>query len=246
MSLLKFEHVSLDVPVLGANSRSLRNALIPSASDLLRIDRKSRTPSVRVIQDVTFALEDGDRVALIGNNGAGKTSLLRLAGNIYSPSAGQVSRIGSVSSLFDLSFGLNREATGRRNLQLRASLEGISGGSKEELVAEAIAFAELGDFIDLPVKTYSTGMQMRLAFAITTLLSPDIMLLDEWLIVGDQDFQKRADIRLETQLSNAHILMMASHSREIIERHCNKVAILENGRLVEFGNSSSAVKQYFG
>lgn len=246
MAHILVKDVSIDIPIFNAGSRSLKNRLIQAATGgKISQDVQGRV-SVRVLDNISFELKDGDRVALIGHNGAGKSTMLRLLSGVYSPTHGTAVLQGETGSLIDISLGIDPEATGRQNLYIRGALLGIS---KQDLTAqmnEIIEFTELGDFIDMPLRTYSTGMHLRLAFAVSTIMRPEILLMDEWLSVGDEGFQKKAEHRLNELVQATNILVLATHSRELIERTCNRVFWLEHGQLKMDGTPEEVLPLYFG
>lgn len=246
MAHILVKDVSIDIPIFNAGSRSLKNRLIQAATGgKISQDVQGRV-SVRVLDNISFELKDGDRLALIGHNGAGKSTMLRLLSGVYSPTGGTAVLQGETGSLIDISLGIDPEATGRQNLYIRGALLGIS---KQDLIAqmnEIIEFTELGDFIDMPLRTYSTGMHLRLAFAVSTIMRPEILLMDEWLSVGDEGFQKKAEHRLNELVQATNILVLATHSRELIERTCNRVFWLEHGQLKMDGAPDEVLPLYFG
>lgn len=200
-----------------------------------RIVKRGRTRYVQALEDVSFALSSGDRLGLVGGNGAGKTTLLKVLYGIFEPTEGRVVTNGRVDALFNLNLGFRREATGRRNIELRGL---INGWSKDEIAGrmdEIIAFSELGDFIDMPFKSYSQGMAARLAFAVATTLDPEILLMDEWIGAGDPSFQEKATERVAALTEKAGIIVLASHNQNLIKRVCNKVLVLEKGQVKSFG-----------
>ncbi|MDC9823937.1 ABC transporter ATP-binding protein [Devosia sp. ZB163] len=190
---------------------------------------------VTALDGVSFELSAGDRLGLVGSNGAGKTTLLKVLYGIYEPSGGSLDIRGKVDALFNINLGFRAEATGRRNILLRGL---INGWNEDEIGArteEIIEFSELGDFIDMPFKSYSQGMGARLAFSIATTLEPQILLMDEWIGAGDADFQTKAKRRMDELAEKAGIIVLASHQPDLIERTCNKVLQLEHGKVVRFG-----------
>ncbi len=201
--------------------------------------------TVHALDNLTLRLNVGDRVGLIGHNGSGKSTLLKLLGGIYRPTSGTVSRSGIVGSLLDISLGMSPDATGRENIYLRGVLQGMSRAQITALIPGIIEFSELGDFIELPMRTYSSGMLLRLAFSVSTVLSPDILLMDEWLAVGDEAFQERAEERLHEVVSRSSILVIASHSAALITNQCNRVLYLDHGRLIADGPPDEVLPQYF-
>lgn len=245
MTHLHLTNVTLDYPVLSQASRKLSRQLIRMATGG-QLDRsESGKVTVRALSDITASFEVGDRVGLIGHNGSGKSTLLRVLGGIYSPTSGTVKRSGVVGSLLDIALGMSMDATGRENIYLRGALQGLTRGEVDRLLPGIIEFSELGDFIELPMRTYSSGMLLRLAFSVSTVLSPDILLMDEWLAVGDEAFQAKAEERLHEVVSQTAILVIASHSANLIRNQCNRVLYLEHGRLVADGPPDEVLPQYF-
>lgn len=186
---------------------------------------------VTALDGISFELKSGDRLGLIGTNGAGKTTLLKVLYGIYEPTSGLLERKGRVDALFNINLGFRSEATGRRNIMLRGLLSGWSPSEIKLRTEDIITFSELGDFIDMPIDTYSQGMWARLAFAIATSFEPEILLMDEWIGMGDKDFQEKAKARLDTMISKAGIIVLASHNDSLIKKVCNKVMTLEHGKI---------------
>lgn len=205
-----------------------------------QIEQKGGARLVRALEDVSFELEAGDRLGLVGANGAGKTTLLKVLYGIYEPTAGSVEIEGRVDALFNINLGFRREATGRRNIELRGL---INGWSKQEIAArleEIVEFSELGDFIDMPLKAYSQGMAARLAFSVATSLEPQILLMDEWIGAGDPAFQEKARQRMADLAKKAGIIVLASHNHQLLKRTCNKILELKSGRVAYFGEVPAA------
>ncbi|RWC14055.1 MAG: ABC transporter ATP-binding protein [Mesorhizobium sp.] len=199
-----------------------------------RIDGVGSTRHVTALEGVSFSLEAGDRLGLVGPNGAGKTTLLKVLYGIYEPSHGTIEINGRVDALFNITLGFRPEATGRRNIELRGL---INGWSPEEIRArtdDIIEFSELGDFIDLPFKSYSQGMGARLAFSIATSFEPEILLMDEWIGAGDPSFQEKARRRMNEMTEKAGIMVLASHNHALLQKTCNKILELEAARLKVF------------
>ena len=211
-----------------------RDRRVPSER---RIESSGNRKFVAALDGVSFSLKAGDRLGLVGVNGAGKTTLLKVLYGIYEPTSGRIDVDGRVDALFNIALGFRTEATGRRNIELRGL---INGWSKDEITArmdEIIAFSELGDFIDMPMKTYSQGMSARLAFSVATALEPEILLMDEWIGAGDSGFQKKAGQRMDEIAEKAGIIVLASHNQDLIRKTCNKILELENGKIRRFCNS---------
>ena len=246
MALIDFQNVCVDFPIYNANGRSLKKRLIQVATGgQLGADPQGRVV-VRALEDLSFTLKDGDRVGLLGHNGAGKSTLLRLSSGVYEPSAGVARIEGEIGSLIDISLGIDPEATGRENIFLRGGLLGMTRREISNRIDEIIDFSELGDFVDMPLRTYSTGMHLRLAFAVSTIVRPEILLMDEWLSVGDEGFKHKAEKRLTELVESTSILVIASHSRDLVMHTCNRVIWLEHGKIRMDGDPNSVCHAYFG
>ncbi len=246
MAKINFDHVDIDFPIFNATGRSLTSSILKVATGgKLDADPTGRV-QVKALSDVTCTIEEGDRVALLGHNGAGKSTMLRALGGVYSPTKGSTEIDGNVGSLIDIGLGINPEATGRENVFIRGQLLGLSKQELAENYEGIVEFAELGDFMEMPVRTYSTGMHLRLAFAVSTVVRPEILLMDEWLSVGDADFQHKAEGRLRELVSETKILVIATHSKELVESVCNRVIWLEHGQIKMDGPVAEVCKAYFG
>jgi lipopolysaccharide transport system ATP-binding protein len=232
MARVHAENVVVDFPIYGSKSRSLKNAFIRAATGgALAADAADRVV-VRALDGLSFELLEGDRVGIVGHNGSGKTTLLRVIAGAYEPVSGSVEITGRVASMLSIMIGVDWEATGYENIYLRAALMGVRPRDVAPLVDEICEFAELGNYIEMPVRTYSSGMVMRLAFAISTCISADIILMDEWLSVGDPAFREKAQQRLRRMLDQAKILVLASHDERLIRDNCNRILHLDHGKLV--------------
>lgn len=199
---------------------------------------KSQTGKIRYIEalkDITFRLDSGDRLGLIGRNGSGKSTLLRVLGGIYEPTSGFLSHEGKIAPLFNVGLGTRQDSTGRQNIILRGLLQGLSRKEAKSKIPEIEEFSGLGQFLDMPVKTYSSGMAMRLSFAIATAFDPEILLLDEWIGAGDADFKDKAQERMQSFVGRAGITVVASHNRGLLRRVCDHGAWLDRGRLRAYG-----------
>lgn len=245
MASIKINDVSLTFSLPTPEGRNLKN----SAINFVSLGKLSKGENGRIqvsaLNSISLEFEAGDRVGVIGANGAGKTTFLRLVSGVYPPTSGSIASHGSLIPLIDIQLGLNLEASGRKNIYLRGALLGFSTKQIKTLEAEIIEFSGLGDFIDFPMRTYSSGMQMRLAFAISTAVSPDILVMDEWLSVGDEAFQSRAEQRMQEIVDRTQILILASHSQSLIKKVCNKAMLLENGELVAYGGVEDVLSSYF-
>lgn len=246
MAFIEFNNVCVDFPIYNANGRSLKKRLIQVATGgQLGADPTGRVV-VRALDGLTLTLADGDRVGLVGHNGAGKSTLLRLLSGVYEPSSGTSRIIGEIGSLIDISLGIDPEATGRENIYLRGGLLGMSKAQVARQIDDIVAFSELGDFVDMPVRTYSSGMHLRLAFSVSTIVRPEILLMDEWLSVGDEGFRHKAEARMRELVQATNILVMASHSRELLLNTCNRAIWLEHGRVRLDGPAADVCAAYFG
>lgn len=225
--------ISVEFPILENSNRSLKKAVINFSTGGRIAQDAGRPASVMALDGLTFNFGEGDRVGLIGHNGSGKTTLLRVLSGIYAPVRGDLQVRGRVASLLDASMGLDTDATGFENIYLRGILDGLSRKAILSRIDEIAEFSELGDYLNLPVRTYSSGMMLRLAFAISTSVEADILIMDEWLSVGDEGFAKKASERLESLVGKASILVLASHSFDLVEKVCNRIIRLEHGRIVE-------------
>jgi ABC-type polysaccharide/polyol phosphate transport system ATPase subunit len=206
---------------------------VPRAGGTLAGEGRQRY--VQALDGVSFELVAGDRLGLVGSNGAGKTTLLKVLYGIYEPTGGKLSTVGRVDALFNINLGFRAEATGRRNIELRGLINGWSPEEIEQRKEEIIEFSELGDFIDMPLKSYSQGMAARLAFAAATSFRPEILLMDEWIGAGDAGFQEKAKKRMNELAEAAGIIVLASHNDNLIKRTCNKLLELEKGKVKSFG-----------
>lgn len=245
MAYIKLENVSVEMPVFNSQGRSLKKTIMGIATGGKIGLTESGKTVIKSLEQINLEIKDKERLGILGHNGAGKSTLLRVLSKVYSPTSGNAIIQGSIGSLIDISLGIDSEATGIENIFLRGALLGVSKRRLKEELPKLIEFSELGDFINMPVRTYSTGMHMRLAFAVSTIISPEILLMDEWLSVGDQGFQKKAEKRLSELVDNSNILVIASHSRQLIERCCTKVVWLEHGRVRMLGSPEEVCPRYF-
>lgn len=231
MASIILDNCSLSLPVYGTGNRSLKQ-MVMSAATGGRIAGGSRQITVvEALRDISLNITAGDRIGLLGHNGAGKTTLLRLLGGVYEPSGGALRIEGRVTSLIDVTLGMDFEATGYENILLRGLMLGIPRAEIRRLTPDISEFSGLGDYLSMPVRTYSSGMVLRLAFSIVTSVHADILLMDEWLSVGDADFVKKAEERLKALVDKASILVLASHNPKIIQDLCNITVSLEHGRI---------------
>lgn len=199
---------------------------------------------VRALTDVSFTIHAGERIGLIGHNGAGKSTLLRVLGGIYVPQPGMLTVRGSVETLIDTNSGMNPELTGRENIFLQAQHKALRTAELKKLEKDVESFAALGEFMDLPVRLYSSGMAIRLGFGLATAIAPQILLMDEWFMAGDAKFQEKALQRLAGVVDGSDILVITSHSLGIIAEWCTRVIWLEGGRVQMDGPTTDVLTAY--
>ena len=244
MVSLRIESVTVDFPVYNASTRSLKNRLLHhSTGGRIGRDASNRL-CVRALENVSLAFEHGDRVGLVGHNGAGKTTLLRVLAGAYEPMHGHVRRRGRTASLLNASLGIDPEATGYENILTRGLFLGLMPEQVRERMDEIAAFTELGDYLAMPVHTYSSGMRLRLAFAVCTCFDPEILLMDEWLSVGDRSFIQKAQRRLEEFVDRAGILVLASQNAALLERICSTGIVLKAGQVKARGPIAEVLQEY--
>ncbi len=245
MASIELSQVGVEFAIYNARGRSLRSDNLRRGGG--RVDRSDPgRVTVRALSNITLSLKPGDRLALVGHNGAGKSTLLRVLCGAYEPSSGTARIVGKVSSLLAMTMGMDFELTGRQNIILRAVFLGLTFAQAEALVPEVAEFSGIGDFLDLPMRTYSSGMMLRVAFAVSTAVHADIILLDELISVGDADFTERARARLDQVLSRASILALASHDPKTLLRYCNRAVMLRGGEVVAEGDVEDVLAQHSG
>jgi lipopolysaccharide transport system ATP-binding protein len=221
--------LTLRFPVYGVDAKSLKKALARVVAVGGALGRHAGVTDVTALQGVNLQLQAGDRLGLIGHNGSGKTTLLRALSGAYEPDEGTIDVHGRIAALLDLGLGIDPTATGLENIRLRGRIAGLSSKEIEDKMEEITTFTGLGPFLAMPVKTYSAGMQARLAFAAATAVEADVLLMDEWIAVGDAEFQKLAHKRLLKLVERAGILVLATHEAPLLRLYCNKVMRLDGG-----------------
>lgn len=224
--------LTVEFPILENSHRSLKKAVLNLTTGGKIGHDASQHVTVTALDSLNFEFNQGDRIGVVGHNGSGKTTLLRVLSGVYAPTRGDLKIHGKIASLLDVSMGLDPDATGFENIYLRGILDGLRPKTIRDKTEEIADFSELGEYLNLPVRTYSSGMMLRLAFAISTSVEADILIMDEWLSVGDADFSAKAATRLESLVNKASILILASHSPELIARVCNRQIRLEHGKIV--------------
>jgi lipopolysaccharide transport system ATP-binding protein len=244
-AFIEVENLSVLFPLYHGSSRSLKKMVVAAASGRLAQDQQQRVV-VRALSDINLHLESGDRLGLVGSNGAGKTTLLRVLAGIYEPVTGRLRVKGSLNALLDPNLGMNMELTGRENILLRGLYNGLPRSALARLEEDVAEFAQLSDFIDLPVRIYSAGMVVRLGFALATAIKPQILLMDEWFLAGDAAFLDKARHRLEAMVRGADILVLSSHQAGIVRDWCSRVLWLDQGKIVADGPADEVLDQYLG
>jgi ABC-type polysaccharide/polyol phosphate transport system ATPase subunit len=245
MAHIELDDIGIEFPIYHGSSRSLKNRLIGRMSLGGRIGKDSDNRlCVKALDGVTLSFGHGDRVALLGANGAGKSTLLRVLAGVYEPIRGRMLSEGRVSSMFDLLLGLDLESTGYENILLRGLFLGMTRAEIRARREDIAAFTELGNYLAMPLRTYSSGMILRLAFAVSTHMNAEILLMDEWIGAGDAAFTEKAQRRLLDLVRGAAILVLASHSEEIIRRTCNKAVLLKQGAVAEVGAVEDVLQAY--
>lgn len=232
MAEISFRNATIRYPVYGSHGMSLRSHLLRVATGG-NIEQDARTTVVTALKDVSFTLRDGDAVGLIGHNGSGKSTLLRTMAGIYPPSSGSVTLKGKTSTVFEIGAGLDHELSGYDNIIHLGMMMGMSYGEAKALTPDIEEFTELGDFLQLPIRTYSSGMTMRLMFAVATAVTPEILLLDEMFSTGDAGFQEKSLARIRRLIGSAKIFVFASHDHALIRTYCNRIFKLEHGHMKE-------------
>jgi ABC-type polysaccharide/polyol phosphate transport system ATPase subunit len=239
---ISLKNVCVEIPVFDVSATSLRKLLLGSIGG--QFNRTGGQVLVNALRDLSFEANDGDRIGLIGRNGSGKTTLLRVLSDVYPPTQGSIEISGRVSPMFDATLGMSADATGMENIRICGMLWGLTNEQIKQGIEDVVAFTELGEYLHVPVRTYSMGMFMRLAFAIATLREPEILLLDEVIGVGDAVFFEKAYARLSSMARQSSILVIASHGERIIRDLCNKVLWLHNGALVDYGDVDRVFASY--
>ena len=241
---IELRDVTVEFPIYGGSSRSLKKTLVHYGSGGRISQDASDRICVQALRDVDLDFDHGDRVALVGPNGAGKTTLLRVLAGIYEPTVGTVRQEGRIVPLFDASLGMDIEATGYENITLRGLILGLDAQQIRDRTEEIADFTELGEYLAMPARTYSSGMLLRLAFAISTCIDPEILLMDEWIGVGDARFLQKAEARMNSIVDRSSIVVIASHSEDIIRRLCTKAVYLEGGQVKSCGPTEEVLREY--
>ena len=231
MTAVSARDIVVDFPIYGSGSRSLKNTVIRAATGGMLARDAAERVVVRALDGVSFEFREGDRIGIVGHNGSGKTTLLRVIAGAYEPVSGSIETQGRIASMLSITLGMDPEATGYENIFVRAAIMGLNPREVAPVVSEIREFSELGGYIDMPVRMYSSGMSMRLAFAISTCIAADIILMDEWLSVGDPAFREKAQLRLRRLVDQARILVIASNDERLVRDNCNRIMRLSHGKM---------------
>lgn len=243
MSSIRLEKLDLDYPLVNVTTRSLKNQVLNAATGGL-ISAAQRIPVVNALRNISLSLKEGDRLGLIGHNGAGKSTLLKVLARIYQPTRGVATIDGKVVSTLNLSLGMEPEATGEENIYIRGLLLGMTKAEVRSKLDEISEFTELGDYLRMPIRVYSSGMITRLAFATVTAMDSDILLMDEAIGTGDAAFIKKAQQRLSAFMNRTKIVVIASHNDAILRNLCPTSMLLVHGEVVAFGDTSRVQEIY--
>lgn len=244
MPVVVLDRVSVSFPIYESRHRSMRRRVLEiGTGGRIGADRHRRTV-IQALNDVSLRFADGDRVALVGHNGAGKTTLLRVLGGIYEPVAGAVVVRGKAVALLDVAIGMDGDMSGYENIVLRGLMLGMSRAELDRRIDEIADFTDLGPYLNMPFRTYSAGMQYRLAFAVSTSVTPDVLLLDEAMGGGDLRFLAKAKERLAALVGRSRVLVLASHVQSVLRDTCNKAVLLEHGAVVAFGPIDEVLDLY--
>lgn len=252
MTQIRLTQFGLSYPIYSGNARSLKKTLFRNVRQNIKkispvggeVVMENNVAVVRALHEITFTIHAGERVGLVGHNGAGKSTLLRAIAGIFESSQGDLHIKGDVHSLLDAGAGMNPDLTGRENIRLYAASLGYTRQASQMLEQDVETFAELGAFLDMPVRLYSAGMGVRLGFALATAPRPDILLMDEWFMAGDQGFHERAEQRLHSLVDYADILVLTSHELYVLRKWCTRIIWLEHGRMRMDGPAKDILDAY--
>jgi ABC-2 type transport system ATP-binding protein/lipopolysaccharide transport system ATP-binding protein len=244
MAYISLKDATVEFPLYTGGSRSLKKQLLRVGARRKTISTRDDRVIVRALDNVTLDLVSGDRVGLVGHNGAGKTTILRVLAGIYEPVQGSFMIEGRVCSLLNVGLGLDPDVSGYENIILQGMYLGYRPSEMREKIDEIAAFTELESFLSMPVRTYSSGMALRLAFAVATAVRPEILLMDEWVLAGDGRFMEKARRRIEEFTKTADILVLASHSMEILRQWCDRILWLDGGKIRMDGPTEEVLAQY--
>ena len=242
---MDLQNVSISLPIYNSRGRGLKHEILRrTVGSNLQHPKDQNITIVQALSDVTLRIKDGDRVGIVGRNGAGKTPLLRVLSRIYPPIAGKIQVVGTVSSMTDLSVGMSSEATGYENIVMRGIMLGLTHKQATALIPDVEEFTELGEYLELPIRTYSAGMMLRLSFAVSTAVKPDIIILDEMIGASDLAFIAKARARITNLIENASIFVLASHDGSLLRKLCRTTIWMNYGRVASMGDTELVLVQY--
>jgi ABC-2 type transport system ATP-binding protein len=244
MVSINIENAYVDFPIFDAKSRSLKKAVLGKAGG--RIGTEAKVPIIEALHDINLTLGKGERIGLVGHNGAGKSTLLRLMSGIYEPTRGRARIQGRVAPVFDLGVGMDPEISGYENIMVRGLFLGMTRKQMQERVEDIAEFSELGDYLSMPLRTYSTGMRVRLALGVVTSIDPEILLLDEGIGAVDAEFLAKARTRLNALVERSGMLVFASHSDEFLVDLCDTAIWMDHGRVRQHGPLREVLTAYKG
>ncbi|MGW7533624.1 MULTISPECIES: galactan export ABC transporter ATP-binding subunit Wzt/RfbE [Amycolatopsis] len=234
----------VDFPIFDAKTRSMKKRVLGKVGGKISSDQK--VPIIEALHDVSISLREGDRVGLVGHNGAGKSTLLRLLAGIYEPTRGSSRIVGRIAPVFDLGIGMDPEISGVENILIRGLFLGMSAKEMEKRVDDIAEFTELGDYLQMPLRTYSTGMRVRLALGVVTSIDPEILILDEGIGAVDAAFLNKARDRLKDLVKRSGILVFANHSDEFLMELCDTAIWMDEGHVKQQGSLREVLTQYKG
>lgn len=242
MAKIILHNVSLDYPLYDISQRSIKTNLLRKVGSGLA--SRNGVVCVEALKNISLNLNDGDRLAIVGHNGAGKSTLLKVLAGIYEPMIGYVYCEGSRSSLTDVTMGMNPDATGYENIVMRAIFLGMTKNEINRRLVEIAEFSELGEYLSLPVRSYSTGMLVRLGFSVTTSIRPEILIMDEMIGAGDLSFAEKASHRIKEYVDGSKILVLASHNNDMLRQFCNKAVLMSGGSIALYGTVDEVISAY--
>lgn len=244
MASIILDKVSVEFPIYHLSARSIKKQFLRIGTGGKLSTSDSNCVTVKALDNISLHIAHGDRVGLIGHNGAGKSTLLRVLSQIYEPTSGNIHIDGRVSPLLDVMFGIDNESTGYENIIMRGILLGLTRKQIMDKMDEIAEFTGLGEYLSVPIRTYSTGMRLRLAFGVATSIAPEILVLDEVVGAGDATFIQKAKQRMQELIDQSSIVILASHSNEIINKICNKILLMEGGKVRFFGDVAEGLALY--
>ena len=247
-SQIILKNVCLDFPVYDAVSLSFRNKVSNMGKVIVNRTTKNNSGGkiIKGLRDISYIFNHGDKVALLGHNGSGKTTLLKLLAGIYAPTSGSIQKTGETNCMLDIGFGFEQDATGYENIILSNITRGLTKEQVDKILPEIVEFCGLGEFLNMPLRTYSSGMQARLAFSSAIANTPGILLIDEFFSTGDIEFSKKSKKKVLEMMSNSSILVFASHDLSLLKSICNKAICMQNGKVIYSGETSEAIEYYKG